>query len=76
MNSAAPTWVMKAVVQAKRGLDKKEIDRTNGLLSRSEFIDGLRKCRLSQPGRMLLTTYGDFSAFGGGMHAKMHFLCG
>ena len=34
MNSAAPTWVMRAVVQAKRGLDKKEIQRTNDLLDR------------------------------------------
>ena len=34
MNSAAPTWVMEAVVQAKRGLDKKEIHRTNDLLNR------------------------------------------
>ena len=34
MNSAAPTWVMKTVAQAKRGLDKKGIEQTNGLLSR------------------------------------------
>jgi lipoyl synthase len=34
MNGAAPTWVMKAVAQAKKGLDKKEIHRTNGLLDR------------------------------------------
>ncbi len=34
MNSAAPDWVMKTVAQAKRGLDKKEIEQTNGLLRR------------------------------------------
>ena len=34
MNSAAPTWVMKTVAQAKRGLDRKEVEQTNGLLRR------------------------------------------
>jgi lipoyl synthase len=34
MSGSAPTWVMKAVAQAKRGLDKKEIHRTNDLLDR------------------------------------------
>jgi len=34
MNSAAPTWVIKTVARAKRGLDKKGIEQTNDLLSR------------------------------------------
>ena len=38
MNSAAPTWVMKTVAQAKRGLDKKGIEQTNGLLNRLNLL--------------------------------------
>ena len=34
MSNAAPTWVIKTVAQAKRGLDKKGIEQTNDLLSR------------------------------------------
>ena len=34
MNSAAPTWILNTVAQAKRGLDKGRIKQTNGLLSR------------------------------------------
>jgi len=34
MIGAAPIWVIRAVSQAKRGLDRKQIDRTNHLLDR------------------------------------------
>jgi lipoyl synthase len=34
MNRAAPIWVRETVAQAKRGLDKKGVEQTSGLLSR------------------------------------------